>query len=403
MWRLPVPEFTVLVYGADLPSAGLRASARFEPGVLVIEGKGRWYTVPAKGISLKRGGYDGRQWLIGWHSPAGPMSAQLQGDGTLDAFARAAPPRLSSQLRHARRARARRAWRARGRVAVLAGLLLGPLLLLGLFRGYADELGRWAVQQVDFAQEARLGETAFRQLQPGLKLVREGLAQDAVELVGVRLTAGSSRYRYRFHLVQSTGVSVLALPGGHVLVSGGLVHATQSAEELAGVMAHEISHVEMRHTLSGLIRELGWRAVLGAILQDFSGTVWGDMAAALRRLRFDRDAELEADREGIRLMRRTGLPAQGLERFFERLGAAGQAGSALLTAHPYDADRGFNLSEAVGDPGDYPSGALDMDWRRVKRDLARRAGKAATPTDRSASTEVFRLTPTDQGGMPPPD
>jgi hypothetical protein len=131
MHRIPTPEFKVLMYGPGLPPAGVKARAHFEPGVLVVQGKGHWYTVHADRISLKTGGYDGRQWLISWYSPSGPMTAMLQGEEAVDAFIRLAPDEVSGELHRVRRTHSRREWVFRSGMALLGLLLLVPLLLLG--------------------------------------------------------------------------------------------------------------------------------------------------------------------------------------------------------------------------------------------------------------------------------
>lgn len=372
MWRLPTPEFKVLLYGADMPAAGLRARAHFEPGVLVFQGKGHWFTVQASSISLKTGGYDGQQWLIAWISPSGPMTAMLQGDNTVDIFIKVAPPEVSQQLRRVRKAHAHRERKFKLGVALLGLVLLLPLLMLGVFWIYAAEFSEWATDQISIRQEVRLGEQAFAQLRPSLKLTEEGAAHDTLELIGVRLTGGGNAYRYRFHLAEDSQVNALALPGGHIVVFTGLIRAVASADELAGVLAHEISHVERRHALRNMIHGLGWRAVLGVALWDFSGGVWGNMARELGALSYSRDLEFEADREGVKLLRRAGLPAEGMARLLERLDRKGQSKPTLLSSHPGGPERQAALDDLVGGLGYYPSQPLDIDWNWVKRDLARR-------------------------------
>jgi beta-barrel assembly-enhancing protease len=372
MWRLPVPEFKVLLYGPDLPAAGLRARAHFEPGVLVVQGKGHWFTVQASRITLKTGGYDGHQWLICWYSPSGPMTAMLQGEDTVDIFIKVAPPEISRELRRARKSHAFRAWKFKLGMTLLGLVVLLPILAMSVFWIYADSLSKWAASQISIEQEARLGEMAFKQMQPGLRMLEEGAAHDAVELIGVRLTAGGQKYRYSFYLAEDPQVNAFALPGGHVVVFTGLLRAAGSAEELAGVLAHEISHVEMRHTLRTMIHGLGWRAVLGVALWDFSGGVWGNMARELGSLSYSRELELEADREGVKLFRRAGLPADAMAGFFERMEKNGKSPPALLSSHPNGLERQAALNEMVGGLGYYPSRPLGIDWNWVKRDLARR-------------------------------
>lgn len=371
MWRLPTPEFKVLVYGPDLPASGLPARAHFEPGVLVIQGHGRWFTVQVGQISLKTGGFNGCQWLIAWDAPHGPMTALLQGDDTVDVFIRVAPPEIARSLARVRRAQACRAWKFKLAVTVLGLVFLLPVVALVLFWTFSGSFSQWAAEQVSPEQEVRLGQLAFEQLRPSLKLIEDGPAHDAVERVGVRLTAGSSPFRYQFHLARDVQINAFALPGGQVVVNSGLIQATADAQELAGVLAHEISHVERRHTLRNLIHDLGWRAVLGVAMGDFSGGIWGDMAEELIQLEYNRDLELEADRAAVALMRGTGLPPDGLVRFFERIQGEGQALPALFSTHPTSQERLAAQRELIGGLGAYPHLALDIDWARVKRDLAR--------------------------------
>jgi Zn-dependent protease with chaperone function len=370
MWRLPTPEFKVLVYGPDLPASGLHARAHFEPGVLVIQGQSRWFTVQVSQIGLKTGGYDGCQWLIAWESPHGPMTALLQGDDTVDAFIRVVPPEIAQSLARVRKAHARRKWKFKLAAALLGLVFLLPVVALALFWIFADSFSQWAAEHVTAEQEVRLGELAFEQLRPRLKLIEDGTAHDMVERVGVRLTAGGSQFRYQFHLARDAQVNAFALPGGQVVVNSGLLMATADAQELAGVLAHEISHVEQRHTLRNLIHGLGWRALLGVALGDFTGGVWGDMAEELVRLDYSRDLELEADRGGVELLRDTGLPADGLARFLARTQASSPP--ALFSTHPSSAERLAALKAFVEEMGAYPNQTLDIDWGRVKRDLARR-------------------------------
>jgi len=141
MWRLPKPKFKVLMYGPDLPSGGVPGLAHFDPGVLVLEGRGYWYTVQSSRIGLKAGGFDGRQWLITWESPSGPMTAMLQGDEAVDAFIPLVPPEISHEFSRARGVHRREETGFRVRAGLV--VLLFFLLLLALIWLNADRINRW--------------------------------------------------------------------------------------------------------------------------------------------------------------------------------------------------------------------------------------------------------------------
>jgi Zn-dependent protease with chaperone function len=372
MWRLPTPEFIVLIYGPDLPPSGVRGSAHFEPGVLVVQGKGHWFTVQSDRISLEVGGYDGRQWLISWHSSAGPVTAMLQGDDAVHEFIRVAPPEIAGKLRRAWKVHAHRNLRFRLGMALLGLVLLLPLLALGVFWVNADRVSQWVVEQISLEQEKKLGELAFEQMRPKLKLIERGSAPDVVELIGVRLTGGSQKYHYRFHVAEDPQVNAFALPGGHVVVFTGLLRSAQSADEVAGVLAHEASHIRLRHALRNMIHALGWRAVLGVALGDYSGGIWGDMARELGELSYSRDLEREADLEGLVLLRRAGLPPEGMASFYERLAKLEKAPPPLLSSHPAGMERLAALREAIESQGRYTSQSMAVDWAGVRRELRMR-------------------------------
>jgi len=372
MWRLPKPKFKVLMYGPDLPSGGVPGLAHFDPGVLVLEGRGDWYTVQSNRIGLKAGGFDGRQWLITWDSPAGSMTAMLQGDDAVDAFIRLVPPEITGELHRARGVHRRREAAFRAVLVLIALLFLLPVLALGLFWLNADRVSQWAAERISLEQESVLGDLAFEQMRPGLKLMQEGPITDVVEWVGVRLTAGS-KYRYTFHVAEDPAVNALAMPGGHVVVFTGLLGVAESADELAGVLAHEVSHVERRHSLRNLLHGLGWRAVLSVALGDFSGGVWRDMAAELGTLAYGRDLEREADLEGLKLLRRAGIPADGMGTFYARLAEGGKQPVPLLSTHPAGTERLAALREAIEKQGGYTSQSLSVDWTALRRALAERA------------------------------
>jgi Zn-dependent protease with chaperone function len=375
MWRLPTPEFKVLLYGPDLPPAGLRARAHFEPGVLVIQGKGHWYTIQSDRISLKTGGYDGRQWLISWNSPDGPATAMLQGDDAVDAFIKLVPPGIAGELHRVRKAHLRRGWGFRLAMVMIGLTVLLPALAMGLFWINGDRFSQWAVRHVSLEQEKRLGELAFDQVRSEMTLIEEGPAKVAVELIGVRLTAGGRRFDYRFHVAKDPRINAFALPGGHVVVFSGLLKSAENADEVAGVLAHEASHVEKRHALRSIIHALGWRAVLGVALGDYSVGIWGDMSRKLGNLKYSRDMEREADREALSLLRRAGLPAAGMFRFYERAAYREKAQAPLLSSHPAGMERLADLGEAIENRGQYTSRSMQLDWVKVRQDLAQREVK----------------------------
>jgi predicted Zn-dependent protease len=367
--RLPKPEFPVLLFGPEMPATGLRGRAHFENGVLVLHAQGHWYTAPSTDIRLKMGGFDGRQWLLEWQSPVGVFTAILRGDEAVRQFIAEAPAPVAQRLHAARKAYTKRGFRFRLAVAVMVALVCLLLCALVWFWLNGDVFSKWAADRVSLEQEVRLGEMALAQMRGGMQFLPEDApAEEVVDRIGVRLTVGSP-YPFHFYVVRDARVNAFALPGGKVVVFTGLLQAADSAEEVAGVLAHEVSHVERRHALRNLIHGLGLRAVMAVALGDYAGGVWGGMAGQLAELSYGRDLEREADLDGLAALRKAGLPAQGMVAFFEKMAAREAGDIDLLSSHPASKERLQALRAAMAKQGPYMQRPLDVDWNAIRKSL----------------------------------
>lgn len=231
--------------------------------------------------------------------------------------------------------------------SLLGLFVLFPLLLLALFFTQADRIAGWVADQIPIAEETKLGRSSFESMKGQLKLQDSGAAYDAVQAIGKRLTQGS-KYTYEFHVVQDDTLNAFAVPGGIVVVNTGLINATKRPEELAGVLAHEVQHVEQRHSLEGMVKNLGLRAVWALVTGDLGGTLAGQAAVQLTSLKFSRDAEGEADDKGFDALVKQGIDPSGMPQFFKTMSekAAG-APAAFMSTHPLSEDRQKELAERV--------------------------------------------------------
>jgi Zn-dependent protease with chaperone function len=361
-------EFKVLLFLPGMNPAGIRARLGFREGVLEFNGPGVWLTLLADRVRLRPGGFDGRQWVLAWETEAGPATALLQGEADMRLMRGMAPPALAAQIEQGLKAMGRRKRRFRWLIGLLLLVVLLPILAVAVFWLNAERIAGWVTDRISLQDEQRLGRLVFAQIRPGLKLVEAGPALRMVRELGGRLTVGSA-YDYRFYLAESPEVNAFALPGGQVVVYTGLLRLAHGPEEVAGVLAHEVQHVEGRHTLRLLIHDLGWRAVLSAALGDLGGGVWAGMAQRLGTLHYGRDLEREADLGALVRLRRAGIAPDGLVGFFEKLARLEGKGVALLASHPTSEERIRNLRQAIAAQGGYPVRPLVYDWDAIQRSL----------------------------------
>ncbi|HEY1048043.1 MAG TPA: M48 family metallopeptidase [Bacteroidia bacterium] len=155
------------------------------------------------------------------------------------------------------------------------------------------------------------------------------------------------RFKFNFTIVEDKTLNAFALPGGSVVINSGLIEKTKSAEELAGVLAHEISHVTCRHHIRSIIGNMGIWILIRSAIGDVSG-VSADIAsigASLGSLKYSRDFETEADDSGFHLLVKSGIHPKGMIDFFGTMKKeSGVAASAMdnldfLSTHPGTDDR----------------------------------------------------------------
>lgn len=242
-------------------------------------------------------------------------------------------------------------WRKIAVFGAMGLILLGVGGWFGFF-WLRDE----AVKRIPASWEVSWGETALQTSLHDLPLSQERILTQAVEHMGASLVKALPQrdYPFKFYVAKNKEANAFALPGGPMVVFTGLISKAPSPEALAGVMAHEIQHVQHRHGLKRMLGSIGASLVLPILLGD-TGSVTatlGGLGAELTLLKFDRTQESEADQDGLKLMLQAGIPPQGMVDFFQWLAkkeANSSVPSALgfLSTHPAPEERLQALQQMV--------------------------------------------------------
>jgi Zn-dependent protease with chaperone function len=328
------------LFGVDVPATGEDAQFTISGSQFAVRTASQTVTSPLVALRVREIG-TGRMGLeLAWDTPEGVRAAQvfdptalseLRADTQLQAL-----PQMT--IFHAGQRR-RSVGRSLGWAALVVFLLL-PLLLILLFVGQADRVARFAASRVTIEQETSLGDQAFAAMRDSLKLEDGGPEYEAVQSIGRRLTR-DSKYRYRFHIANDDAINAFAIPGGIIVVHTGLITATRRPEELAGVLAHEVQHVEQRHSLQAVIKDLGLRGLWLLASGDIGSGVVGQATLELTSLSFSRDAEAQADAKGFDALIAAGIDPSGMADFFATMGKqeGAMAPPPFMSTHPASDDR----------------------------------------------------------------
>jgi predicted Zn-dependent protease len=216
------------------------------------------------------------------------------------------------------------------------------------------------------SREAQIGRSVMLQLRNAGVVMDDPLLTEYITTIGSQLAsrANDGTFSFEFFVAKDDQINAFALPGGFVGVNSGLILASETESELAGVLAHEISHVTQRHIARAAYDNqrtsiMSIAAMLAAVVLGASGNGSSDVSQGLllgsqalaqqRQINFTRANESEADRVGMELLDSSGFDPNGMASFFEKLskryGLASQYVPALLQDHPVTSER---IAEARG-------------------------------------------------------
>ena len=220
------------------------------------------------------------------------------------------------------------------------------------------DIGSSASAAISVEDEYRIGLGALRELRASGQVLEDPEVTQYIDTLGHQLSADAQDgiHKFQFFVVKDRTLNAFAVPGGFIFVHSGLILETHNESELAGVLAHEISHVTQRHIVRSLLeqRKSGMTsaaAMLAAILLGAAGGadvalagIAGAQTLALgQQMSFSRDMESEADRVGIAVLARAGFDPLGMPNFFEiiasRTGGAESRLPAIVLDHPVNSER----------------------------------------------------------------
>lgn len=324
------------------------------------------FRFPLRDEFLTFGGDDGTQVVL--KNPEGmtlyaqrdALELELEGKGD-----RAFQDRLKSEGKKVVNSR---------RLSVLAfvGFFLGCAMLCGLGLLILNWGVDRTVDQIPISWEEQLGDLV---MEGGIGPEVE--APEVVEPVRAvldRLVKADpdQPYNLKLHVVESEQLNAFAAPGGQIVVYTGLLEKTNSPDELAGVLAHELQHVYNRHGLRNMVHSVKWQIVAALIIGDVGSVQQVVLAQApdFLTLSYGRSLEEEADLEGIELLCRAHIDPNGMVEFFKIMkdNELVQV-PEFLSSHPDTGNRIESLKNYIQEHPDCEPDPLQLDWENMKKAL----------------------------------
>jgi len=255
------------------------------------------------------------------------------------------------------------------RAAVTLGLITA--FAVGSLYFSIPRLARPIADAIPPQWESQLGRTTSRTISQNWSTCEgDGLAEldDLVE----RLMANTpTNYQIRARVIDAEVINAFALPGGNIFITDELIEIMESPDELAGVMAHEIGHIVLRHPLEGMLSQMGVVLFLNMLTAGSTSDILG-LGATIAVVSYTRDYETEADSFALEMLQSVNIKTTGYADLFKRLDAVEKVAEtedmfgleSMMRTHPMSEIRAQQAEQVtVEDPVISMS---DDGWQKVK-------------------------------------
>lgn len=248
-------------------------------------------------------------------------------------------------------------------LAVAVGILLTPMGVQARMVSAAPQLPDPGDTGVTKQQQEQLGQQAVAEVYKQMPVLPDSSVETKyIRQLGRKLAAVIPKqysWPYEFHVIQQKEINAFALPGGPIFVNIGTITAAKNEAQLAGVMAHEMSHIYMQHSIKQMKKQQtqqGIVGILGAILGQAGGIAGTlgqlglSIGSGLLSLKYSRSDEAQADSVGAIIMYKAGYDPVAMAQFFQTLEEQGGSGGPnFLSDHPNPGNRVEAIQKEIRD------------------------------------------------------
>jgi len=250
--------------------------------------------------------------------------------------------------------------------------ILVPLLLIYFF--VAPKIVENAAKKVSPEIEQQIGDAVFQSLTANYETdtAKTRLVQQFYDSLGF-----GGDYEMHITVVNEPVVNAFAVPGGRIVVFDSILAIMDAPEQLAALLAHEASHVQLKHSMRSIFRELASSLMFSLLLGDYGdlSVIIAQQGDELAGLSYSRKLELEADENGLRLMRENGIPLHGMPDLFEKMKNSLEEENTgdlpnFLSTHPSLDERVEISMKKIASEAGSPTTAkesLRRIWREIQR------------------------------------
>ncbi|MBS0202186.1 MAG: M48 family metallopeptidase [Planctomycetes bacterium] len=370
------------MYGAEEFAGGVfhqsieggRATATIEltaSGVKAVTSTGQTFEIRYQDCALDVGGASGR--MVFLRTMDRRLTIFCEDRRFPKALEMDAGPEFAEQLATVQKSRWRegfqwRMWLAVGTAVCLLCLVGGYYALLWTAKS--------SIGAIPVSADIQIGKAAFDARTLEGPQVTDRVVVDAVKAMVARLEPHAELKGLTFdvYVVNSSDINAYCLPGGKIVVFTGLLKTAQSAEQVTGVLSHEMSHAIKRHGLRHVMESMGIVVAVELLVGDVGGLVSlaADLGKSAALTSYSRDAETEADVTGVKMLHAAAIDPLELAGFFELLKQQQPEFTAAiqwLSTHPQHDERIATVRGEVAKLPPQEYRGMEIDWEKLQQRL----------------------------------
>ncbi|WP_442794838.1 M48 family metallopeptidase [Pelobium manganitolerans] len=231
------------------------------------------------------------------------------------------------------------------------------------------------VQQVTDKTEHKLGELFWQVFKKSEKEVKDTQIINPIDSIVTKICKSNKidRNKLKVHILNKNDINAFALPNGHLIIYSGLILNSENQEELAGVICHEIAHIELNHVMKKLIKEMGLSVLISMTTGNSGAEVIKGTAKMLSSSAFDRSLEKEADIKAVHYLVNANVNPGPFADFLYKLSDNEHEETKYLTwisTHPDSKERAKYIIEySKGKLADYKTVISYETWNKLKATL----------------------------------
>jgi predicted Zn-dependent protease len=259
---------------------------------------------------------------------------------------------------------------------ILQGAIIVVLFVSAFFAlSRIDWMRVFKVQQVTDQTEEKLGDLFWKVFEKSGKEVKDRDVVNAIDSIISNICEANDidRKKLKPHVLSSEEINAFALPNGHLVINTALILESGHQDELAGVIAHELAHIELNHVMKKLVKEIGLSVLISMTTGNKGAETIKESARMLSSSAFDRKLEKDADLKAVEYLVNTKVNPEKFAEFLYKFADAEQDDHVLSTwisTHPDSKSRAeYIIEQSKNKSASYKPILADVTWVSIKQQV----------------------------------